>query len=275
MNPIENNALIVLIACVEKETEWINGYSIQDWTSLSPNEINDAVEYLAGLGAIRVEKASGTAPFNFFLIGVLTKGRYLYHEISNNQDIEKECPTELELLPKRPYNPVGSPYGFTENDWENVSLQKEDRKTLYVVMGLQFESKYYDTETILKNFKSYFENSVRLYNDKNNDNISLKFEKLEAGYGGHLFNQIASNIIGSDIAIFETSDKNSNVMIELGVALTWGIRILPIREKNSPGLPSDISGHTWIIYEKSGEKVLDEKFPIKLETMIKRVIALK
>jgi hypothetical protein len=34
-------------------------------------------------------------------------------------------------------------------------------------------------------------------------------------------------------------------MIEIGVALTWGIRILIIREKNAKDIPTDISGQTW------------------------------
>jgi len=42
---------------------------------------------------------------------------------------------------------------------------------------------------------------------------------LSAGYGRHLFNEIASDIISADIAVFEASDLNANVMIEIGVAL--------------------------------------------------------
>ena len=64
-------------------------------------------------------------------------------------------------------------------------------------------------------------------------------------------------------------------MIELGVALTWGIRVLPLREKSSPKPPTDISGQTWIEYEKSGEKIIDEEFPKKLEKMIERAISKK
>ncbi|MGC1927711.1 MAG: hypothetical protein WA667_01945 [Candidatus Nitrosopolaris sp.] len=37
-------------------------------------------------------------------------------------------------------------------------------------------------------------------------------------------------------------------MIEIGVALTWGVRLLPIREREAPKPPSDISGQTWAEY---------------------------
>ena len=52
--------------------------------------------------------------------------------------------------------------------------------------------------------------------------VQLDFQSLAAGYGGHLFNKIARDIIGADIAVFETSNLNPNVMLEMGVALTWG-----------------------------------------------------
>ncbi len=64
-------------------------------------------------------------------------------------------------------------------------------------------------------------------------------------------------------------------MIELGVALTWGVRVLPLREKKSPEPPTDISGQTWIEYENSGEKIFDKEFHKKLEKMIERAIAKK
>src|SRR2546425_1188080 len=78
------------------------------------------------------------------------------------------------------------------------------------------------------------------------------FEPLAAGYGEHLFNEIARDVISADIAVFDTSDLNPNVMIEMGVALTWGVRVLLIKEKNCPKPPSDISGQTWADYEENG-----------------------
>ena len=98
---------------------------------------------------------------------------------------------------------------------------------------------------------------------------------MGAGYGEHLFNRIARDIIAADIAIFDTSDKNPNVMIEMGVALTWGIRVIPIREEAAPDLPSDISGQTWIKYRNSMDIVLDDQFDRKLSELVKRAIRKK
>jgi hypothetical protein len=105
--------------------------------------------------------------------------------------------------------------------------------------------------------------------------VELNFEKLAAGFGEHVFNNIAGKIIGSDIAIFEVSNHNPNVMIELGVALTWGIRVMPLREINSPDIPSDISGQTWIAYENSGKNLADTDFQQNLDVMVERAIRKK
>jgi hypothetical protein len=98
--------------------------------------------------------------------------------------------------------------------------------------------------------------------------VSLDFRVLGAGYGGHLFNQIARDIISSDIAVFETSDLNSNVMIEVGVALTWGTRVLPIRRQDAPRPPSDISGQTWATYEADGSSWTDPRHGAELAKMV-------
>lgn len=143
-------------------------------------------------------------------------------------------------------------------------------------MGMQFESSFYDTETMSRNIQTIFQNAIQEYNEKHSDSrITLHFEKLAAGLGEHLFNEIARNIIGADMAIFETSDLNPNVMLEMGVALTWGVRVLPIKKRDAPKPPSDISGQTWIDYEDSFARVIDSEFERKLLKMIERIRAVK
>ena len=275
MNPIEENAVKILTTLIERDIKEAKGGQIKQITGLSPENINDAVVYLEDLGSVEVIKLVGTRPYNFGAVMVNSRGKYLYHEIKKKTDeVEKEG--EKKLLPKRPVNPVGSPYGFTDDDWEFVSLRREDRSTLYVVFGLQYESDYYESDQLINNIEKNFQKVVDMYNEKQSkEKITLQFEKLTAGYGEHLFNTIARSIIGSDIAVFEISDQNPNVMIELGVGLTWGVRVLPLRKKNSPNPPSDISGQTWIGYEESGKKIIDGEFYKKLEKMIERAISKK
>lgn len=275
MNLVEENAVKILTTLIEKNVKQAQGKQIEQIIGLSPEDINDAVDYLVVLGSVEVIRGLGTEPYTFGAIMVNSRGKFLYHEMKKRTDeVEKE--KEKKLLPERPVNPVGSPYGFTDDDWEYVSLRRQDRSTLNVVFGLQYESEYYNTDQLINNIKNYFQKAVEMYNKKRSkEKITLQFEKLTAGYGEHLFNTIARSIIGSDIAVFEVSDQNPNVMIELGVALTWGVRVLPLREKKSPNPPTDISGQTWIEYEESGGKIIDEEFHKKLEKMIERAISKK
>ena len=106
----------------------------------------------------------------------------------------------------------------------------------------------------MKNIRKMFEDAIVKYKEDNPDSprIDLFFKTLSAGYGQHLFNQIARDIISADIAVFDISDLNPNVMIEVGVALTWGVRVLLIKEKTASKVPSDISGQTWAEYTKDG-----------------------
>jgi hypothetical protein len=111
--------------------------------------------------------------------------------------------------------------------------------------------------------------------DGKHPSLTLKLEPLAAGYGAHVFNEIARRIIGADIAVFDTSERNPNVMIEMGVALTWGIRILPIREETTADLPSDISGQTWAKYRNNGSEWIDPNHETLLVNMLRYVVRKK
>jgi hypothetical protein len=136
---------------------------------------------------------------------------------------------------------------------------------------------FYNTNKLIKNIENYFESAIEKFrtNFPDEDNIELNFKKLKSDLGGHVFNGIAESIIGSDITVFEVSDSNPNVMIELGTALTWNRRIIPLKKFNSPEIPSDISGQHWIKYEDSGAKIHDIDLQEKLDIMVERSIKKK
>jgi hypothetical protein len=126
------------------------------------------------------------------------------------------------------------------------------------------------------NLKSWFERAVADYRELPGAiQCTLNFRVLAAGYGEHLFNEIARDIIASDIAVFETSNLNPNVMLEMGVALTWGVRVLPIKMKGQPSPPSDISGQTWADYVENGAQFVDPHHLEKLVRMVERAIRKK
>jgi hypothetical protein len=164
--------------------------------------------------------------------------------------------------------PIGSPFGFGNPDWEAVSLDHEDASRLIVVLGHPSKSEYFDSARLHTSIAAQFQAALTAALPRVRRAVVLDFRVLSAGYGGHLFNQIARDIISSDIAVFETSDVNSNVMIEMGAALTWGTRVFPIRWRDAPPPPSDISGQTWATYDADGSVWTDPRHDAQLAKMV-------
>lgn len=270
MNPIEVNAVAMLTLMAESNVEQFLNSWFAEKLHISPKEMNEAVDYLEDLGAVKALRTLGTAPYNFYLLTLQSRGKFMYYEISKPKESVKGA-----TLPERPYNPVGSPFGFSETDWEEVALHKRKKDVLYVVLGMKFESSVYNTESFKQNLKSHLNRIVAQYNRMEKTSVTLNYKPLSMGLGEHLFNEIARDIIGADIAFFETSDLAPNVMLEFGVALTWGVKVIPIKEKDHPKPPSDVSGQSWVDHENSCEKIITSEFDEKLQVAIKRALGAK
>jgi hypothetical protein len=275
---IEQNATNLLITLYEIDNEngrrAYQGQVISGLIKLAPDDINDAVEYLADRDLIERLNWMGTHPYNFGQIELNSRGRHIYQELQKSENENETKKVDSEIIAKQPLA-AGSPYGFSDLDWEYTQMRINDTQKLIVVMGYQFESEFYNSELLTSNINKQFENAMNQWNDSpKNKKFKLDFVKLGAGYGEHLFNQIARDIISADIAIFETSDLNPNVMLELGVALTWGKRVLPIKLKGQKKPPSDISGQTWADYVDNGQFV-SENHDEQIYRMIERAIQKK
>ena len=224
----------------EQSRRAIDGPLLQQITGLDPERLNNAVDLLDEGAFLKVQRAYMGGPFKFLAVILTSRGRLEAERLTE----PKPSPADREsgaastgtpsaagpsTLAATIY-PVGSPYGFTGQDWASVTVDQKDPSRLIVCLGLQWESDFYDTSVVEGNVRSMFVRALEVNASKTRLVVSLDFRKLKGGYGGHLFNEIARDIIASDIAVFETSDWNANVMIELGVALTWGKTILPIRD---------------------------------------------
>jgi len=270
---VEENAAIVLEALYKEfpKTEGrfeIDGGRVQELTGLSPEEINDAVSILIDAGYVEWFQYLGTAPFDFGHVWITPRGKLEYERAKKEYEGSS---TDMKTMIYEPMTPVGSPYGFTDEDWETVAEKKSLGTTLSVVFGYQFKSTFYEVTKLRENVENTFKLAVDEYNSlKNAVPVVLDFRSLAAGYGEHLFNEICRDIISADIAVFDTSELNPNVMLEMGVALTWGIRVLPIKMKDCPKPPSDISGHTWADYEDSAQVFLDPDHSNKMVRMVER-----
>jgi hypothetical protein len=283
LSEIENDAITVLGFALERQNEArrlgvdqvsedLSGPEIEEGTRLPPARINDAVallrlnDYLEGLDWF------GTAPYDFGQIRVTPLGRFEHQRAKASAPVregaDRMAGRGLDRLPL----PIGSPYGFTDQDWEYVTRERSKSDQVKVVLGYQFKSDWYDSDALVRNLTGHLELALATYNDKwhNDPRIQLVFKPLSAGYGEHLFNDIAREIISSDVAIFETSDANENVMIEMGVALTWGTRVLPIKQQGRVKPPSDISGQTWVDYRDSAIELMEHDFREKLLSLVER-----
>lgn len=246
----------------------LHSSKLQELTKLSPAQLNDAIELLEESGLIEVMRSLGTYPYTFYQITITPRGKYEVERKQTEISPSAERPVESSLLPPAP---IGSPFGFTDEDWEVVAERKAKVNEISVVFGYQFESKHYDTDLLKQNVQSMFQKAVEEYKKQPGAfNISLAFKPLAAGYGEHLFNEIARDIIPADIAVFDASDLNPNVMLEMGVALTWGVRVLPIRREGTPKPPSDISGQTWAEYLDNAKQFSDSEHDQKLMRMVER-----
>lgn len=278
-------AILALLAKRPRD-QFVPAKEIADEAKLTPDRVNDAVALLVDSGYAEWIQVMGTAPFDFGDAYITSRGRYEHQRRSAMESKVKPQPAvppggatsaANQTTPSLPPTPVGSPYGFTDEDWETVSRHKARADRLYVVFGHQFESEAYDTPILRQNIEHMFETAVQRFNASSRGHapVKLKFNVLAAGYGEHLFNQIARGIIGADIAVFETSDLNANVMLEMGVALTWGVRVLPIKAQGRPVPPSDVSGQTWVDYQDSGAQFVDPEHITKLVGMIERALRKK
>ena len=274
----------------ENAEKMFTGAELLQALDIGPERLNAVVNQLSNTGLIKKYNYPKTSPYSFGQIIISSRGIYeLERRKSYKKAISELKPvnfdtqikvSDFELLMKsflelkelKPPTPVGSPYGFTDYDWELVSSRKSDLSTLYVVLGTKFVSSYYDTIALRQNILELLRKGVKKYNDEYNTEISLKFIILKAGLGEHLFNQIARDIISSDIAIFETSDLAPNVFLELGVSLTWGSRVFLLKHRDAPKPSSDISGHTFTEYSDNASDLLDETHIESVYRMVERAL---
>jgi hypothetical protein len=261
----------------------VDGATLAQITNLPPHDINDAVALLERSGYVEWIRYLGTAPYDFGQVWITPVGRYeaerVASVVADPLDLTQEQPKDQSSAGGNlslPPTPIGSPYGFNDEDWEVIAQRKGRSEALIVVMGYQFQSSHYDSTALKENVQGMFRNAVERYNALPGSlGATLDFGPLAAGYGEHLFNEIARDIISSDIAVFDTSDLNPNVMLELGVALTWGVRVLPIKLHTQPKPPSDISGQTWADYAENASRFTDPAHEEKLVRMVERAMRKK
>lgn len=124
-----------------------------------------------------------------------------------------------------------------------ISNPKKTANEHTVFLGYQFKSNYCRQVDLL----SCIQLAVNIANqDLNKDGLKLSFKRVGSNEGLHISCEICEQISDASICIFEISDKNPNVLFELGLAA--GKEIILLKHINSPDVPSDLSGIKYVNY---------------------------
>ena len=144
-----------------------------------------------------------------------------------------------------------------------------------IFIGYQFKSTQYTRSEIDKIIIDSFEKAESDINNKFADKIKVRPILQDMLSGKPICNQIFTQIENADFCIFELSDLNLNVMLELGYSL--GLKKLCIlmqyNDENIPNVPSDLSG-LYIIkydYETLGAKIAYEIYQNSITIMNRRI----
>ena len=138
---VEENAVIVLEALYHESPKTkgefeIDGKRVQELTELTAQEINDAVSILIDAGYVEWLQYMGTSPFDFGSVWITPRGKLEYERAKKEQE---QGSADMKTIIHEPIIPVGSPYGFQDEDWEIVAEKKSLDNMLSVVFGYQFK----------------------------------------------------------------------------------------------------------------------------------------
>lgn len=232
----------------------------------NPKMFNEAIDRLQYCGMVYAERGEAVEPLEFSYVGLTGLGEFYAQRGGSPR-----------LTPSREFRrdffPVGSPFGMTADHWREIESVRRDPQELYACLGYQWKSSYYNSTNLELNVKGTLLQAVQAA--KCADDVGVEFRPLRAGYGGHVLNDIVADIISSDIAFFDASDRNPNVMLETGVALTWGIPVVLVRHESSPLPPSDLAGLTWAAYANDASEWNDPELYETLARTVSRALLRK
>jgi len=127
------------------------GAQITSDTDLSPDEINYAVEYLVDSDLAQWNRSLDADPYSFGSVEITSRGLF---EFSRLDQVDLGEESEIGALP--PPTPIGSPFGFTDEDWEIVTEQKRQADKLFVVFGFQYVSTLYNSTSLTRYTRNMF-----------------------------------------------------------------------------------------------------------------------
>src|SRR6476469_7972886 len=111
--------VLSLLAAAPRD-EFVPGPTVAAETGLPPDRVNDAVALLVDSGHAEWVQTMGTAPFDFHDVTITSRGRYEDQRLANvdAERVMNRAAGGARTEPSLPPVPIGSPFGFTDADWE-------------------------------------------------------------------------------------------------------------------------------------------------------------
>jgi len=128
-----------LSSCGVARGDYVDAATLAEAANLTPDRLSDAVAFLVEAGYSEWIQTFGTAPFDFADAMITVRGRYesqrLVEQLEELKQSKSSTVSEpgradarmANLLPARPPAPVGSPYGFTDEDWKELAQRATSR----------------------------------------------------------------------------------------------------------------------------------------------------
>ncbi|MGI9001006.1 MAG: hypothetical protein ACR2GH_05005 [Pseudonocardia sp.] len=140
-------------------------------------------------------------------------------------------------------------------------------------VGLQFSSRFFSRIA----FQSYVDEAVSILNRElldqgNRAKARVQYKLTDIDSGGRLRDFLSAQIDESDVCVFELSDRNANVLFELGYAYARQKKIVYLVHEDIPleSLPSDLEG---TFYRRYGQDNLGIIIADELRTKVLNLIS--
>lgn len=128
------------------------------------------------------------------------------------------------------------------------------KKILKIFFGYQIRSKYHSEKRIQKTMEK-LKNKIQKESDYD---IEVKFGKFHAGK--LLFSEVLQTILDCDVGIFDISENNANVCIEVGMAYGGNKYVICSKNQTSKRkfrVPSDLNAFIYIPYNNRKGVTID------------------
>ena len=146
-----------------------------------------------------------------------------------------------------------------------------NRNVVRVFVAYQFRSSHFKRSEIDKAIVDACEKAQEDINRGRKEQIKIRPIAQDLLSGETINKQILAKIAGADFCIFEVSDNNPNVMIEMGYALGMGKKCVYLQYEEQPlsSIPSDLSGLYILRYDEEtlGAKLGYEIFRRSLDIL--------